>query len=119
MADKNPRGMNAEFERARPHLRAVAFRLLGSVVDADDALQEAWLRAAQHDVLTLENPTGWLTVLVSHVCLDVLKRRRRGARYREADGALEAATSSPEEQQLLAESVGLAMLVVLERLTPR
>lgn len=118
MADEE--NLLAAFERARPHLRAVAFRLLGSAADADDAVQDAWLRAVGQELGAIENPTGWLTTIVSRVCLDRLKaRRRRRAEPWEDDGAQADAPASPEEQQLLADSVGLAMLVVLERLSPR
>lgn len=117
MADENR--LEAAFAQARPHLRAVAFRLLGSVADADDAMQDAWLRALGQDLAAIENPTGWLTTVVSRICLDKLKaRRRQDVEPWQEDDAHAASSATPEEQHLLAESVGLAMLVVLERLTP-
>lgn len=117
MADENR--LEAAFAQARPHLRAVAFRLLGSVADADDAVQDAWLRAAGQHSDVIENPTGWLTTVVSRICLDKLKaRRRQGTELWQEDDAHAASSVTPEEQHLFAESVGLAMLVVLERLSP-
>lgn len=111
--------LEAAFAQARPQLRAVAFRLLGSVADAEDAVQDAWIRASGQDFATIENPTGWLTTVVSRICLDRLRaRRRQDAEPWQEEGALTASCVTPEEQHLLAESVGLAMLVVLERLTP-
>jgi RNA polymerase sigma factor (sigma-70 family) len=111
--------LDAAFEQARPHLRAVAFRLLGSVADADDALQDAWLRASAQESSAIHNRAAWLTTIVSRICLDKLKaRRRRRAEPWQEEGEPSAASASAEEEHLLAESVGLAMLVVLERLTP-
>ncbi|MBX3264605.1 MAG: RNA polymerase subunit sigma-70 [Labilithrix sp.] len=108
-----------EFERARVHLRAVAFRLLGSVDDADDAVQEAWLRASGADLAAVANLPGWLTTVVSRICLDSLKaRRRQRSAWRPRDEPDAAPSPTLEEQHLFAESVGLAMLVVLERLGP-
>src|SRR5262245_27568286 len=111
------------FEENRGHLRAVAYRMLGSATEADDAVQEAWLRLSRSDADVIENLGGWLTTVVGHVCLDML--RSRTARREET---LEAHTtepvvpreagSDPEQEALLADSVGLALLVVLDRLTP-
>lgn len=117
MQDENR--LAAEFEQARPHLRSVALRLLGSVAEADDAVQDAWLRASGKDPTAIENPRGWLTTIVSRICLDRLKawRRQRSDPWPE-DGSDAALSATPEETQLLDESVGLAMLVVLERLSP-
>jgi RNA polymerase sigma-70 factor (ECF subfamily) len=113
----------AEFEIHRPYLHAIAFRVLGSHADADDAVQEAWLRLARTDGGTIEELRGWLTTVTSRICLDML--RRRGVRGEEPlelsvgmlahdadDGA------SPEEEALLADSVGLALYVVMDALTP-
>lgn len=111
------------FEEHRPHLKAVAYRMLGSLSEADDAIQEAWLRLARSDERQIDNLGGWLTTVVGRVCLDVLRaRKRRGEEPLEArlpdpvvgreDG------SDPEQQALMADSVGLALLVVLESLTP-
>jgi RNA polymerase sigma-70 factor (ECF subfamily) len=111
------------FEENRGHLRAVAYRMLGSATEADDAVQEAWLRLSRSDAGAIENLGGWLTTVVGHVCLDML--RSRTARREET---LEAQTtepmapreagSDPEQEALLADSVGLALLVVLDRLAP-
>ena len=108
-----------QLEAHRPHLRAVAYRMLGSLTDADDALQEAWLRTARSDPGAIENVGGWLTTLVGRVCIDMLRARR--ARPETAGGTWlpEPVVGSveepdPEQQALLADSVGLALLVVLE-----
>lgn len=106
------------FGRSREHLRAVAFRMLGSAEEADDAVQEAWLRADRAGADGIANPTGWLTTITGRVCLDMLRTRRR--RGEEPLDAVVAGSGSagPEDQAILAESVGLAMLVVLDRLGP-
>jgi RNA polymerase sigma factor (sigma-70 family) len=111
------------FEQHRTHLRAVAYRILGSVSDADDAVQEAWLRLARSDSSQVENLGGWLTTVVARVSLNMLQSRKTrredpaGSHLPEevagsADGA------GPEHQAMLADSVGLALLVVLDTLTP-
>jgi RNA polymerase sigma factor (sigma-70 family) len=113
-----------EFERHRPRLRAVAYRMLGSVSDADDAVQESWLRLSRSDPESIANVPGWLTTVVARVCLDMLRARR--ARREEYAGSwlpepvvsLEAGEGDPEYEALLADSVGLALLVVLDSLTP-
>jgi RNA polymerase sigma-70 factor (ECF subfamily) len=114
---------NQEFEVHRSHLRAVAYRMLGSVSEADDALQEAWLRLSRADAGDVHNMGGWLTTVVGRVCLDMLRARR--ARREEPFGPVvpEPIVSScdgvdPEHEALLADSVGLALLVVLETLNP-
>jgi RNA polymerase sigma factor (sigma-70 family) len=111
------------FEAHRPRLRAVAQRLLGSAAEADDAVQEAWLRLQRTDPGTLDNLGGWLTTVVARVCLDML--RARGSRREEPleDGLPDRVVDArdrvgPEEQALLADSVGPAMLVVLDTLAP-
>ena len=111
------------FEAHRPRLRAVAQRLLGSAAEADDAVQEAWLRLQRTDPGSLDNLGGWLTTVVARVCLDLL--RARGSRREEPlegglpDRVVDARDrAGPEEQALLAESVGPAMLVVLDTLAP-
>jgi RNA polymerase sigma-70 factor (ECF subfamily) len=109
----------AQFEDSRGHLRAVAYRMLGSSAEAEDAVQEAWIRFARTDTGALENVRAWLTTVVSRVCLDML--RTRVARREEAldvpSVTLED-SSDPEQEALLADSVGLALLVVLETLSP-
>lgn len=107
----------AIFTDQRAHLRAVAFRLLGSLEDANDAVQEAWLRANDVDVHAIDNVPGWLVTIVSRLCLDKLKARRRSNAMGIAQLDEELA-HTPEEAHLLAESVGLALLVVMERLGP-
>ncbi len=110
----------AEFEASRPRLHAVAYRMLGSHTDADDAVQEAWLRLAGKDHDRIENVGGLLTTVVGRVCLDRLRSRR--ARPEEAtEGALEIAgadTDDPARHAELADSVGSALLVVLDLLGP-
>ena len=107
------------FETDRARLRAIAYRMLGSRTDAEDAVQEAWLRLSRAGDANVENLGGWLTTVVARVCLDML-RVRRARREEFADEAVPrlAATADAEQEALLAESVGLAMLVVLDRLTP-
>src|SRR6059036_1917428 len=112
-----------QFEAYRTHLRAVAYRMLGSLSEADDAVQESWLRLSRTDTSGVENLGGWLTTVVARVCLDML--RSRASRREEPltpDAPEPVATStsgsSPEQEVLLADSVGLALLVVLDRLTP-
>ncbi|MEU1310513.1 sigma-70 family RNA polymerase sigma factor [Streptomyces cinnamoneus] len=118
-----PRNLTERFEEARPHLRAVAYRMLGSLSEADDALQESWLRASRADTTGVENLTGWLTTVVGRVCLNMLRARQsrredpfeiqppgRSAGQEEGD--------DPEQEALMADSVGLALLVVLDTLTP-
>lgn len=116
-------GLLAGFEAARGHLRGVAFRMLGSFDDAEDAVQLAWLRAEQADLRDVENVAGWLTTVTARVCLDMLRaRRRRDERSLVAAhaGALGVTGdgSGPGDDVMLAESVGLALLVVLDRLSP-
>ncbi|MER6618453.1 RNA polymerase sigma factor SigJ [Streptomyces xantholiticus] len=111
------------FETHRRQLRAVAYRMLGSLSEADDAVQEAWLRLSRTDSERVENLGGWLTTVVGRVCLDIL-RSRRSRREEPMDVHLPepivsgAGTVDPEHQALLADSVGLALLVVLETLAP-
>ena len=120
----NERDLLAErFEAHRPRLRAVAYRMLGSLTEADDAVQEAWLRLSRSDADAVENLGGWLTTVVARVSLNMLRSRdvRREQPFAphlpepivdSADG------TDPEHEALLADSVGLALLVVLETLTP-
>jgi RNA polymerase sigma factor (sigma-70 family) len=112
-----------EFERHRRHLRAVAYRMLGSLSDADDVLQDAWLRLNRSDADPVENMRGWLTTVVARLSLDVLRARQArredyvGEWLPEPVVAL-GAGDDPEQEALLADSVGLALLVVLDTLTP-
>jgi RNA polymerase sigma-70 factor (ECF subfamily) len=114
------------FEAHRGHLRAVAYRMLGSLAEADDAVQEAWLKLSRVDAGRVDNLGGWLTTVVGRVCLDMLRSRRtRGEEPLEEPGMRmpEPVLSpfsgiDPEQEVLLADSVGLALLVVLETLTP-
>jgi len=111
----------AQFEAERPHLRAVAFRMLGSLSEADDAVQESWLRLTRSGVAGIENLGGWLTTVVARICLNMLRSKQS---RREEPLPLHVVTSSetegsdPEHEAILADSVGLALLVVLETLTP-
>ena len=110
------------FEEHRTHLRGVAYRMLGSVSEVDD-VQEAWLRLSRADATGIDNLGGWLTTVVAHVCLDMLRSRQsRREEPFTPDAPEPVATgtsgSSPEQEALLADSVGLALLVVLDRLTP-
>jgi RNA polymerase sigma factor (sigma-70 family) len=120
---ENERDLLAQkFEENRAHLRLVAYRMLGSAMEADDAVQEAWLRLSRSDASSIENLSGWLTTVVARVCLDMLRSRtaRREDALNEQAGAPPAARppSDPEREALLADSVGLALLVILDRLAP-
>ena len=115
------------FEAHRTHLRAVAYRMLGSIGEADDAVQEAWLRLSHSDTSGVQNLGGWLTTVVGRVCLDMLRSRksRRAAPLGEHPGVhvpdpivARAAGLDPEHEALLTDSVGPALLVVLETLSP-
>jgi RNA polymerase sigma factor (sigma-70 family) len=121
MHDRDP--LTERFEANRTHLRAVAYRMLGSVSEADDAVQEAWLRLSRTDTSEVENLKAWLTTVVGRVCLDMLRSRK--SRREDAFGphvpepiVSPEAGVDPEHEALLADSVGLALLVVLEELTP-
>ena len=120
----NERDYLAErFEENRTHLRGVAYRMLGSSSEVDDAVQEAWLRLSRADTAGIDNLGGWLTTVVARVCLDMLRSRKsRREESLTADVPEPVATgksgSNPEHEALLADSVGLALLVVLDRLTP-
>jgi RNA polymerase sigma-70 factor (ECF subfamily) len=110
-----------EFERHRPHLRGVAYRMLGTQSESEDAVQEAWLRLSRTDSDQVENLRAWLTTVVGRVALDMLRARK--ARREAPDDHLEpivseAAEDQPAEEAEIADSVGLAMLVVLENLSP-
>ena len=112
-----------QFERQRPQLRSVAYRMLGSVSEAEDAVQEAWLRLSRNGDGSIDNLGGWLTTVVGRVCIDMLRARQ--ARREDSVGTWlpepvvnPHGLDDPEHQTLLADSVGLALLVVLETLTP-
>jgi RNA polymerase sigma-70 factor (ECF subfamily) len=110
------------FEANRRHLQAVAYRMLGSASEADDAVQEAWLRLSRSDAESIGNLRGWLTTIVARVCLDMLRSRKsRREEAFEPDIVEPTATRDardPEQEALMADSVGLALLVVLDTLTP-
>ena len=114
------------FEEHRAHLKAVAYRMLGSHAEAEDAVQEAWLRVTRADTAGVDNLGGWLTTVVARICLNVLRSRNQ-RREESLDAHVpdlvvappeHAATPDPEKEALLADSVGLALLVVLETLSP-
>lgn len=116
-------GLAALFETNRLRLRAVAYRMLGSLDEADDAVQRAWLRADRADLSRVENLAGWLTTVTARVCLDMLRTRRirNEGSLTTAPAAAMAADGGgarPEEEAVLTESVGLDLLVVLDRLSP-
>ena len=110
------------FEAERPRLRALAYRMLGSIADADDAVQEAWLRLARTDAATIGNLGSWLTTVTSRICVDLL--RSRTARREEPldvhvpDPVVTPLVSDPEQQALMSDAVGVALLVVLDTLSP-
>src|SRR5258706_1097506 len=115
--------LTERFEENRPRLRGVAYRMLGSLTEAEDAVQEAWLRLNRIDTATVDNLGGWLTTVVSRVCLDMLRSRK--SRREEPIGAQATEPrvahregADPEGEALLADSVGVALLVVLDTLTP-
>jgi RNA polymerase sigma-70 factor (ECF subfamily) len=112
-------GLAQRFEADRPHLRAVAYRVLGSITEAEDAVQEAWLRLQRSDTAAVDNLTGWLTTVVGRVCLDMLRARRsRREESIETQVSEPVDVVDPEHEAVLADSVGLALLVVLDALTP-
>jgi len=117
-----PEPLAAEFEQHRAHLRAVAYRMLGSASDAEDAVQDSWIRLGRTDVGTIENLRAWLTTVVARVCLDML--RARGSRREDPldsyvpDPLITRADTDPEADAMRADAVGLALLVVLETLEP-
>jgi RNA polymerase sigma-70 factor (ECF subfamily) len=112
-----------QFEEHRSHLRTVAYRMLGSLGETDDAVQEAWLRLSRTDSEAVENLGGWLTTVVARVCLDMLRTRRSrredyvGSWLPEPIVSIDD-SATPEDEALIADSVGLALLVVLETLSP-
>ncbi|GGV27481.1 DNA-directed RNA polymerase sigma-70 factor [Streptomyces longisporoflavus] len=121
--------LSARFAEHKSRLHAVAYRMLGSPSDAEDAVQEAWLRVSRADTGQVENPAGWLTTIVARVCLNMLEARK--ARREDPTGTLppeptaphmpaqpSGQAAGPEDQTLLADSVGIALMVVLDTLTP-
>jgi len=108
------------FEANRPHLRAVALRMLGSPSEADDALQEAWIKVSRADIDTVENIAGWLRMVVARIALDMLRSRRARREEPFELATIEQGTREmdPESEAVLADSVGQALLIVLERLAP-
>jgi RNA polymerase sigma-70 factor (ECF subfamily) len=113
--------LTERFEARRGHLRAVAYRLLGSLSEADDAVQETWLRLCRADTSAIANLGGWLTTVVSRICLNMLqsrKTRREESLGEDLPGVRGAEKSDPEDEALLSESVGLALLVILDTLAP-
>ncbi|MFI6536487.1 sigma-70 family RNA polymerase sigma factor [Nonomuraea sp. NPDC050547] len=107
------------FEQHRPRLRAVAYRMLGSMAEADDAVQDAWLRLGRSDADQIDNLGGWLTTVVARECLHMLRSRRRREEPRLPEPvAIVDGDLDPEQEALMADSVGLALLVVLDRLSP-
>jgi RNA polymerase sigma factor (sigma-70 family) len=116
--------LTTQFEEQRPHLRAVAYRMLGSVSEADDAVQEAWLRLNRTGGDEIENVGGWLTTVTARVCLNMLRSRRTrreeplGPHVPDPIVGRPDGVGDPEHEVLLADSVGLALLVVLETLSP-
>ena len=116
--------LEQQFEANRPHLRAVAYRILGSTPDVDDALQDAWLRLSTSDAEQIENVTGWLTTVVARICLNTLRARQRRPAgsiddsTSNIDRLVEPSAMTPEERAEVADSIGLALLVVLEMLSP-
>src|SRR5574342_924322 len=122
-----PESLAQQFEEHRAHLHAVAYRMLGSASEAEDAVQESWIRLSRTDVGAVENLRAWLTTVVARMCLDMLRTRtsRREAPFDEhAEQAVHVPdpvitrADNPERNAVLADSVGLALLVVLEALAP-
>ena len=115
----NEEWLAGQFEANRDHLRSVAYRMLGSANDAEDAVQESWLRLSRADTSDVENLGGWLTTVTARVCLDML-RSRKSRREDPIDEVTppETLVAGPEQEALLADSVGPALLVVLETLAP-
>src|SRR5215472_1786070 len=112
-----------QFEANRTHLQAVAYRMLGSLSEADDAVQESWLRLSHSDTSEISNMGGWLTTVVARICLDMLRSRNSRREERLSAAVSESIESheegiNPEQEVLLADSVGLALLVVLDTLPP-
>src|SRR5919199_1738995 len=108
--------LTERFEENRPHLQAVAYRMLGSKAEADDALQEAWLRLSRADTSDVQNLAGWLTTVVARVCLNMLQSRRSRREEPLDTHEPEPGGGGPEHEAVLADSVGVALLVILDTL---
>src|SRR2546430_10057315 len=109
--------MAERFEAQRRRLRSVAYRMLGSQREAEDAVQETWLRLSRADTSGVENLAGWLPTVVGRVCLDML-RSRKSRREHPLDSRVVEPAADPEHEAVMADSIGLALLVVLETLSP-
>src|SRR5688500_3603181 len=112
--------LTRRFAEHHTRLQAVAYKMLGSSSQAEDAVQEAWLRVSRADTSQVENPGGWLTTVVARVCLNMLEARRIRPEDSLGDQLPEpaASTADPQDEALLADSVGVALMVVLDTLTP-
>ena len=110
-----PESLADQFEEHRPHLRAVAYRMLGSVTEAEDAVQESWIRLGRTDISDVENRRAWLTTVVARVCLDMLRtrasRREEPLDVHVPDPVITRADGNPESDAVLADSVGLVSLL--------
>jgi RNA polymerase sigma-70 factor, ECF subfamily len=116
MEDKD--WLTLRFDESRAHLRAVAYRMLGSASEADDAVQEAWLRLSRSDTRAVANLGGWLTTIVGRVCLDMLRTRRSRREEPLAPVASQPSDSNPEADVTMADAIGPALLIVLDTLAP-
>jgi RNA polymerase sigma-70 factor (ECF subfamily) len=122
-SNKTNNWLAEHFEARRPHLRAVAYRMLGSLAEAEDAVQDSWLRLSRADTSGVENLDGWLTTVVARVCLNLLDARK-ARREESLEASVRAPIASrdgaidPEQEALMADAVGLALLVVLDTLSP-
>ena len=110
--------LGRQFEAQRGRLRAVAYRMLGQASEAEDAVQEAWLRLSRSDTATIDNLGGWLTTVVARICLDMLRARKARREEPMGPGVPEPAAEATGEEAMLADSIGLALLVVLDTLKP-
>jgi RNA polymerase sigma factor (sigma-70 family) len=120
---RKPDELAGQFERLRPYLTSVAYSLLGSVSEAEDAVQESWIRLGRVDSGSIDDMRAWLTTVVGRICLDMLKARRarredQGSTWLPEPLIAEPAADGPENQAVIAESIGLALLIVLESLNP-
>src|SRR5579859_4067005 len=116
MEDKD--SLTKRFDESRGHLRAVAYRMLGSASEAEDAVQEAWLNLSRSDTRAVENLGGWLTTVIARLCLDMLRTRRSRREQPLSPGADKPGDNDPEADIALADAIGPALLVVLDKLSP-